>query len=185
MLKRHRLKRDMFKKLLIMSFALLAFVAGMALSQWFEQQKVDNKNSAWHHQFDSNVANINTLNDINSRLIVIDFWSSWCKPCVKSLPYYLDFFKQFDEKEITFITINLDVDKQQALDFITKYQLEALNVFYDTNGQGQKLFSISGLPALFIYDQQRLVHTKLGFKEQDKPEFEALIQKHLLSNKPS
>ncbi|AWB67024.1 hypothetical protein C2869_11495 [Saccharobesus litoralis] len=158
----------------------LAFIGGIYLANLLIANK-HNNSSLWHLTYDTNIVETQ-LGQINSDYLVLDFWSSWCKPCAKSLPYYLSLFDQYPKEKIRFITINLDIDNSQALKFLDDNNLNALPIFFDPNNKTNQFINISGLPMLIIYDQNRqVIHQKMGFKEASKHELKQRLDKLLKS----
>lgn len=73
-----------------------------------------------------------TLNDINSEYIILDFWGSWCMPCINGLPQMKEYYKKYNDRiEIIGIVCNDKEDKW--LNTIDKYQLDWIHLFNEAD----------------------------------------------------
>ena len=58
------------------------------------------------------------LSDYRGKIVFIDFWASWCPPCLVSLPAYDKMYKELGNTEFEFIAINVDEDTEDGLYFL-------------------------------------------------------------------
>ena len=69
--------------------------------------------------------NIINLSDYrNKDFVLLDFWASWCMPCLEAIPKIKDLFSKYGKKELVFISISLDTDSVKWTEAIQKYQLD-------------------------------------------------------------
>lgn len=175
-------------KFLTIGLLLAAFIFGLVSALLFNDSGANSNTSSdtlalgsaqnnlapiWHTQFDSN-QDLTKLVDHQADYLVVDFWASWCKPCIRSLPFYHQTFEQLAKDKIQFVSINLDLNKQDAEQFLQQNQLDGLSVLFDPKGLSEQAFSISGLPTLLIFDRQRkLIQTKMGFKASQQQQLKS------------
>ncbi|GEM_PF-3062694 len=124
--------------------------------------------------FDTNVSETK-LGDFKQDYLIIDFWASWCQPCVKSLPYYEQRFNQLPTDKFAYIAVNLDSEADSAKQFLADLNLTQTNVFYDPNGQLQQALNITGLPTLVILNKQQEVTRLLGYNEKHKTKLDSIL----------
>jgi thiol-disulfide isomerase/thioredoxin len=62
-----------------------------------------------------------SLDDMQGKVVLIDFWATWCGPCREALPHMKDLAKKFQEQPLVVLSISLDDDEQKWKDFISKY----------------------------------------------------------------
>lgn len=125
-----------------------------------------------------------SLNDLKGQnLTVIDFWATWCKPCIKSIPKLIEISDQYKGDEVSFVGINVDSPRNAAK---VRPFSKSLGINYpvlldpDQELYGEMLVSV--LPTLFILnDKGEVLYTHEGFVPGDEIKIESQI-KSLLSN---
>jgi thiol-disulfide isomerase/thioredoxin len=106
------------------------------------------------------------LNQKGNKTYVVNFWATWCAPCIKELPYFEELN---NNKNIEVILVSLDFPKhkeKRLLPFIKKRQLSSRVILLDDDDENFWINDISStwsgaLPATLIYTQNRR-----GFYEQ-------------------
>jgi thiol-disulfide isomerase/thioredoxin len=109
------------------------------------------------NEFDSIV----TLRDYKDQVVYINFWATWCGPCIENIPELNNMIKKYEgNPRITFINICLDSDKDKFNTGIKKFEMRGINIFADDN-QSSKLqtyFNISGIPHYVLIDQENVLY---------------------------
>ncbi|MHC5539132.1 TlpA family protein disulfide reductase [Singulisphaera rosea] len=118
--------------------------------------------------------------DFRGKVIVVDFWASWCGPCIMSLPRLRQLYEAYHEKGVEFIGISLDRPEDEGgLDALKKSVAENRIPWpqYYQGGSGAGSFAdangVDGLPCIFVVDREG----RLAFVQIDTAE----LEKHLLS----
>lgn len=96
------------------------------------------------------------LQDLKGKVLFIDFWATWCKPCIEENPYFIALSNEYKEKGIQFISISLDDEKN-----LDEWKKAIKNTRYITHlrtqdGWSKELtdaFQIKGIPTYIIIDQ--------------------------------
>ena len=118
------------------------------------------------------------LNDLKGeKLTVVDFWATWCKPCVSAIPKLNTIADEFSAKGVNFIGINVDGPRNQAK---VKPFVKTLKINYtiilDPNQELVNELNVSAYPTLLVYnDKGKEVFVHEGFNPGD----EKLIKKEL------
>jgi thiol-disulfide isomerase/thioredoxin len=92
-----------------------------------------------------------TLDQMNGRVVLIDFWATWCVPCLKELPHLKQIAKDFAGQPLIILSISWDEDEQTWKDFIAKNRM-TWPQYHDTDHHLGQLFQIEGLPSYFTID---------------------------------
>jgi len=121
-----------------------------------------------------------SLKDLKGKKVLVNFWASWCEPCIKEMP---DIQKVYDEyKEdgnIEILAINLTIGKEtpeKARAFVEEMGL-TFPVLLDVGGEIQKLYQVIPIPTSFFIDEDgviRSVHQGPMTEEYIKKEFNRL-----------
>ena len=85
---------------------------------------------------------------LNGKIVVLDFWATWCGPCVKSLPGIKKVIDGYPESSVTLITINQNESKQKIESFLASRNLE-LTVALDKGDIAEK-FDVEAIPQTVI-----------------------------------
>lgn len=116
--------------------------------------------------YDFNSEQSVSFNQYEGKIIYIDFWASWCAPCVKSLPFMEKLHHQFPIDKFKIIAINIDEDKEKAKIFLTKHPISYLNL-YDPKGIIGKKLKVKNMPTAFLIDEKgNVIFKHSGFSEK-------------------
>lgn len=107
--------------------------------------------------------------DLKGKVVLMDFWASWCEPCKEALPHYNKLYKKYKDQGLIVIGINEDDDIKERDDFLKTHPVE-FAMFYDKSKQMAKDFKVQALPSLFVFDKKlKPVALYRGFSD-DKPQ---------------
>lgn len=111
------------------------------------------------------------LNQYKGRLVLLNFWATWCPPCIKEMPSMQRLQDQFSEQEFQVVAVNLAQNATTVESFLMEQEFEfSLPVYLDEKGQGFKDLELQGMPSSFLIDQQgQVLETIVGGREWDEP----------------
>ena len=91
---------------------------------------------------------------MNNELVLIDFWATWCKPCVKEFPNLKALYSQYKDRGFEILAISLDQSKTTTDGFIEKRNIEWPNVTFEDsfNSDMAKLFEVAAIPRAVLVD---------------------------------
>ena len=117
------------------------------------------------------------LPDLKGKVVLVDFWASWCAPCKESFPTMNDLQKRYGPQGLIIIGINVDENNSDMVDFLKKHNAE----FTVVRDAAQKLVdkvNISTMPSSFLIDSNGKVRfTHSGFRgEETKKKYEQEIE---------
>ena len=103
------------------------------------------------------------LKSLRGKVVIFDFWATWCVPCRAQHPLYEELKKRFgDRDDVAFLSVDTDEDHQLVAPFLEKQQWSSKNVVFD-NGL-VRLLTVTSIPTTIIADKQgRLASRMNGF----------------------
>ena len=100
-----------------------------------------------------------SLADYRGKLVLLDFWATWCGPCITEMPNIKEVYKKYHDKDFEIIGISLDTDAAALRTFIKENQLPWRQVF-DGKGWETPLaqqYGVRSIPAQFLIDREGTV----------------------------
>ena len=92
-----------------------------------------------------------SLDGLAGKVVLLDFWATWCGPCRAALPHIRELATKFSAEPLVVMSISLDSDEAKWKDFIAKNGMTWLQ-YRDSSGQLQKLFNVTAIPQTFTID---------------------------------
>lgn len=114
------------------------------------------------------------LSDLRGKPVVVNFWATWCQPCVYELPHFAEAMEMHEE-DVTFLMINVDgnglSDVSTALSFMEANGYD-FPVYFDLAYEASYAYGVSAIPmTLWIDRNGNLVHSYTGRIEADYLEY--------------
>ncbi|MCS6912830.1 MAG: TlpA disulfide reductase family protein [Myxococcales bacterium] len=95
------------------------------------------------------------LSSLRGTVVVIDFWASWCEPCMRELPELDRLQKEFAGKVVV-LPVSIDKERSEALATARRLRL-GLRVLLDTDGRVVALYDPPRMPTSYVVDRQGVV----------------------------
>ena len=97
-----------------------------------------------------------------SKLLLIDFWASWCGPCRAENPNVVEVYNEYHEKGFDIIGVSLDMEKDKWIEAIEKDRLIWHNIsdLKYWNNEGAKLYGVSSIPSNVLIDKNGIIIAK-------------------------
>lgn len=98
------------------------------------------------------------LRDLRGKIIILNFWASWCPPCRAEMPAFQQIVEEYPETDLIVLGVNstsqdslVDVER-----FVQEYQLK-FTIPLDTQGQASRSYHVHSLPTTFFIDRDGVV----------------------------
>jgi len=107
------------------------------------------------------------LESLRGKVVLLDFWASWCGPCRQSFPLYEKLHGELPAQDFALLAINLDEMAEGPAAFLFEHPVSYTSLA-DPAGEVAKKFGLIGMPTSFVIDRDGIVHSRhTGFKPQD------------------
>jgi cytochrome c biogenesis protein CcmG/thiol:disulfide interchange protein DsbE len=115
------------------------------------------------------------LEQYRGKVVVVDFWASWCVPCRRSFPWMNDMQAKYGDQGLVIIGINVDRERTAADEFLAEVPAD-FRIHYDNDGTIAKAFGVEAMPSSYVIgrDGERVAR-HLGFKVKKQDEYEAIL----------
>lgn len=109
-----------------------------------------------------------SLSDFKGKVIILDFWATWCPPCRAEVPHFIELYNEYKDRGLEVVGISLDADVQKAVSEFVKEQ----DINYTVLAADGKVASLYGgirsIPTTFVIDrQQRIVQKYVGYRDKE------------------
>jgi len=101
-----------------------------------------------------------SLSSLKGSPVLINFWATWCGPCVSEMPYIQEIHEEWSDKGLIVLAINLGDNASQAEQFLQDHNL-SLPVLLDTNKVVAPKYGIRAIPTTFFIDKEGIVRVKI------------------------
>jgi peroxiredoxin len=101
-----------------------------------------------------------TLEDLHGKVVMLDFWATWCEPCREALPDLKHLYKKFDKEKFVVISVSGDSDEARWREFIEKNKMDWPQ-YRDKDGHMSHLFNIRPIPSYFVIDGEGIVRRQV------------------------
>jgi len=175
------------RRLVVMlgGLAILALAFGMVWMQSAKYEPLVVGMEAPDFSLPDLEGNKRQLSDYRGKVVFLNFWATWCKPCKEEMPSMQILWENFKPEDFVILAVSMDrVTTQKDIPpFIESLRL-TFPVLMDSWGQTDKRYKLTGVPETYIIDQEGILREKvIGPRNWTAPEsIETIVQ--LLKKQP-
>lgn len=117
------------------------------------------------------------LSSFKGQTVILDFWASWCMPCIKSIPHLKTVHQKYKDKGLAIIGISIDSNKSKWINAIKKYQLDAWQQCLDTDIK--TLYSTTLVPKIIVIDKEgKIIKKWTGYSPEQEKEQDEFFEEY-------
>ena len=122
-----------------------------------------------------------STSDLRGKVVLVNFWATWCTTCVQEMPKMIDTYRKFAPRRYEMVAVAMQSDHPNSVAAFTRKQALPFKVALDGDGEVARQFGrVRITPTSFLIDKNgRVLKEYIG--EPDWAEFHALVEKALNS----
>ena len=101
-----------------------------------------------------------SLSDLKGKPVLINFWATWCRPCIFEMPYIQEIYDEWSGKGLMVLAINRGESSSKVEQFLQSNNL-SLPVLLDTKLDVFRRYNIRGIPTTFFIDKDGIIQEKI------------------------
>lgn len=124
------------------------------------------------------------LSSLRGKVVLLDFWASWCPPCREEMPKLVDFYEQHKNSDFQLIAVNIDNKSSNMQHFLDKlFPMPEFPIIADNTQKIPALFNIEAMPTtIFIDKKGNIRYRHDGFKDSYVNDFNSELTQLLKEN---
>ncbi|MCJ7727476.1 MAG: TlpA family protein disulfide reductase [Actinobacteria bacterium] len=107
-----------------------------------------------------------SLSDFNGKVLILNFWATWCSPCREEIPDFVEVYNEYESKDVQFIGVsNEDISTLKS--FVEDYDISYPILIDDANIMGK--WGISAIPTTFVFDKNgQIIFKNVGMMTREQ-----------------
>ena len=124
------------------------------------------------------------LAEYRGKVVIVDFWASWCVPCRQSFPWFNAMHEEYGDDGLVILGVNTNDEAEEAQQFLEEFPAK-FEIVYDPEGQLAQDFGVVAMPSSYVFSRDGELDTRhLGFLRSRRDEYEAVIQRLIADRFP-
>lgn len=119
------------------------------------------------------------LKQYKGEVVYLDFWASWCGPCVKSFPWMQEMHEKYADQGLRIVAVTVDENPEDAKAFLKKNRV-SFDIVYDPEGKLAAEYGLVGMPTSFMFDREgKQISRHVSFRRDHAVEHEKNLKQLL------
>jgi peroxiredoxin len=108
------------------------------------------------------------LSDYRGKVVLIDFWATWCRPCRMEIPHFVDLKKELSPDDFELIGISVDRQQEMVAPFVKEWNINYPTVIDTTGGVSTRYGGIRSIPTAFLVGRDgKVINQFIGYKPKE------------------
>jgi len=117
-----------------------------------------------------------SLEQLKGKVVYLDFWASWCPPCLKSFPFMEQLKQKYGKRGLVVIAISLDENFEDAWVFLNQTQASFV-IAHNISGDIATRYDVQAMPSTYLIGRDGKIKLRhLGFNTGDKDKLQRIIE---------
>jgi len=118
------------------------------------------------------------LSDYKGKVVLINFWATWCPPCVREMPSMERLYRKFKDRPFAVLALNQMEDEDQVFAFTGQLEIDpTFTLLFDRDSRVANQYGIRGLPTTYLIDKKGMVRYRaIGGRLLDHPQVIKIVQ---------
>ncbi len=100
-----------------------------------------------------------TLSSLKGKVVLLNFWATWCPPCVAEMPELNKLYRKMASRGLEIVAVSTDSSVESPMEFVKKNNI-AFTVLYDETHAATRLYKVFSMPTTFLIDKHGVVVEK-------------------------
>jgi cytochrome c biogenesis protein CcmG/thiol:disulfide interchange protein DsbE len=158
-------------------FALIACTALLALSGCYSGSRPPKIGTSAPEFTVQDAQTKVTLSQYRGQVVVLNFWATWCAPCVEEIPSLVEMQRRLKDKGVTVLAVSMDVDEGAYRRFVKDHNVNLLTV-RDPDQKSSSLYGTHLYPETYVIDRNGVMRRKfIGAVDWTEPEITDFLSK--------
>ena len=157
---------------------VFGFLQGLILKTGIIQPSIDESTTEladYNFVLIDKEGNRKSFTDYKGKVVFVNFWATWCPPCIAEMPDIHDLYTEMESTDIEFVLIALDDDFQKAKDFVKKKEFDF--PIYQLASPLPKVFESSAIPTTYVISPEgKIVVSKSGMAKYHTEKFKNFLK---------
>jgi cytochrome c biogenesis protein CcmG, thiol:disulfide interchange protein DsbE len=157
--------------------AIFGFVFLLSLSACYSGSRPPRIGSAAPDFTVQDSQNKVTLSQLRGQIVVLNFWATWCAPCVEEVPSLVAMQQRMKAKGVTVLAVSVDVDESAYRHFVKDHNVNLLTV-WDPDQKSNALYGTAKFPETYVIDRNGVIRRKfIGAVDWTEPDITDFLGK--------
>lgn len=134
----------------------------------------------YEFKFEDKEGKMIAFSDLKGKVVLVDMWATWCKPCREEIPHLKKLEEEMKGKDIAIVSISVDeeTDKDKWKQMVKDQQLGGIQLFAKGTKEMVRYYQIVGIPRFLVFDKQGNI-VSVDAPRPSSPELKALLEQYL------